>query len=1036
MSKFEELVAKLAELFELDKADLDFGIHRIIKQKHAQITQYLTATLPSKVKAVLSELSVAQNAERLEELKTRIIDEFGRRAFDDNGTLVDTAAQQDSLGQQYLSLLETTGNAADLDRIETEVYSHLYDFFSRYYDDADFISLRRSSNKSKYAIPYNGEEVLLHWANKDQYYIKSSEDMKDYTFNIEQGGNSYRVKFKLSRMDAVQNNNVAKRLFVIDDEADVEEVDNALVIPFHFKEFTGRTPNNNQLVAELETVINAKVPTEWKQRLGTNDETYTGTDGRTVLQKHLQNYTKKNTSDYFIHKDLGAFLTNELDFYIKNEVMYLDDIDDRPANYLEAEIRKIKAIRLIAKDLIAFLAQFEDFQKKLWLKKKFIYETNYCITLDRIPETMYSEIAANDAQRQEWIKLFAIDEITAATGDLLQTGSPAYSDPLTVEFLKANPFLVLDTCFFDADFKYRLLDSIDDIDAQLNGFLIHSENFQALNLLQKRYKEQIKCVYIDPPYNTSASEIIYKNGYKSSSWLSYIENRISTGKDLISKDGMQCITIDDFEFAGLRYLLEQLYSEEGIVGVAAIKNNPSGRATPKGFSISHEYALFTTKSEFTAIGRLSHSEEQISRYNEQDEKGRFEWVNFRKHGGANANRYARPKLFYPIFASEDNLRIPSMEWDVDNNEWILNEEPRTDEQIIYPVDSSGVDKTWKWGSDTARDNPEEFRVGIDQDRKRAIYRKARINEEGTLPRTIWDKKEYSSTAYGTNLLANIMGEKERFSFPKSVHAVEDCLRVSNVDKTSCVLDYFAGSGTTGHSVINLNREDGGQRKYILVEMGEYFDTVLKSRIQKATYSIDWSQGKPSARNTGISQCFKYIRLESYEDTLNNLEMEDRQQDLLGLSDEVQQQYLINYMLDIETRGSLLALDRFENPFDTTLKIYNRETGTAEPKQIDLPETFNYLLGLRVREVKMRDGFLTIEGENPVGETVLVIWRNVTEKDNAALEQFVTETLRINTADTEYHAIYINGDTTLNDPHKKILLTEEIFHNLMFDIKQL
>ena len=219
-------------------------------------------------------------------------------------------------------------------------------------------------------------------------------------------------------------------------------------------------------------------------------------------------------------------------------------------------------------------------------------------------------------------------------------------------------------------------------------------------------------------------------------------------------------------------------------------------------------------------------------------------------------------------------------------------------------------------------------------------------------------------------------------------------------------------------------------------MGDYFNSVLKPRIQKVIYSTDWSDGKPTKRDTGISHCFKYIRLESYEDTLNNLEMEDRQQDLLGLSDEVQQQYLINYMLDIETRGSLLALERFENPFDTTLKIYNRQTGKAEPKQIDLPETFNYLLGLRVREVKMRDGFLTIEGENPAGETVLIIWRNVAEKDNAALEQFVTETLRINTADTEYHAIYINGDTTLNDPHKKILLTEEIFHNLMFDVKQL
>ena len=490
MSKFEELTAKLQELFELDKADLDFGIHRIIKQKHGQIKRYLESTLPQKVKSVLSDLSRAQNTERLEELRTHIQEEFGRRAFDDNGTLADPAAQQDEMGRQYLALLEASGESRDLERIEAEVYSHLYDFFSRYYEDGDFISLRRSSNKNKYAIGYNGEEVLLHWANKDQYYIKSTEDMKDYTFTLEQGGCAYRVHFKLTRMDAVQNNNQAKRLFVIDDETEIQESDSVLVIPFHFKEFTGRTPNNRQLVAELETVLNAKMSPVWKERLAAADPTYTGDDGRTVLQKHLQNYTRKNTSDYFIHKDLGGFLNTELDFYIKNEVMYLDDVDDRPANYLEAEIRKIKAIRLIAKDLIAFLAQFEDFQKKLWLKKKFVYDTQYCITLDRVPEALYPDIAANDAQRAEWVRLFAIDEIKAE-----QLGQVAYSDPLTVEFLKANPFLVLDTAFFDADFKYRLLAAIEDIDAQLDGLLIHSENFQALNLLQERYKEQVVCLY-------------------------------------------------------------------------------------------------------------------------------------------------------------------------------------------------------------------------------------------------------------------------------------------------------------------------------------------------------------------------------------------------------------------------------------------------------------------------------------------------------------------------------------------------------------
>ena len=220
-------------------------------------------------------------------------------------------------------------------------------------------------------------------------------------------------------------------------------------------------------------------------------------------------------------------------------------------------------------------------------------------------------------------------------------------------------------------------------------------------------------------------------------------------------------------------------------------------------------------------------------------------------------------------------------------------------------------------------------------------------------------------------------------------------------------------------------------------MGEYFDTVLKPRIQKVVYSPDWKDGKPTRRDAGISHCFKYLRLESYEDTLNNLELENRSADLLGLPVEVQEEYLIRYMLDIETRGSLMNLQRFTDPWGCTLKIYDRKTGEARPKVIDLIETFNYLLGLRVREQKAREGFLTIEGENPAGETVLVIWRKLSGEsywqimDNAALNAFVANVLRVNPADTEYAAIYINGDTTLEDPHKKILLTEQVFHELMF-----
>jgi len=144
-----------------------------------------------------------------------------------------------------------------------------------------------------------------------------------------------------------------------------------------------------------------------------------------------------------------------------------------------------------------------------------------------VPEELYPEIAANDAQREEWKRLFAIDEIEE------NITQPGYSEPLTVDFLKANPHLVLDTMFFGHDFKDRLLASIEDLDEQTDGLLVESENFQALNLLQGRYREQVKCIYIDPPYNTGGDGFIYKDSYQHSSWLSMMDDRLRLGREVL-----------------------------------------------------------------------------------------------------------------------------------------------------------------------------------------------------------------------------------------------------------------------------------------------------------------------------------------------------------------------------------------------------------------------------------------------------------------------------------------------------------------------
>jgi len=273
-----------------------------------------------------------------------------------------------------------------------------------------------------------------------------------------------------------------------------------------------------------------------------------------------------------------------------------------------------------------------------------------------------------------------------------------------------------------------------------------------------------------------------------------------------------------------------------------------------------------------------------------------------------------------------------------------------------------------------------------------------------------------------------------------------------------VLDYFAGSGTTAHATLALNRRDGANRKYLLVEQGDYFDTVLKPRVQKVVFSSDWAGGKPTAPETGISHCFKVVKLESYEDTLNNLELRrtDAQGNLLdGLAQEAKDDYLLHYMLDVESRSSLLSVRDFSKPFDYSLNITVDSAGAYERRKIDLVETFNYLIGLRVKHIDAQTerGFATVTGTLPSGETCLVLWRDCEkwgfEANEAKGVRSINELcdkLAINPKDNEFDVVYINGDhniptvLTLTDEEGgisrklKLLQIEREFLDRMFSME--
>lgn len=1100
----ERFIKLLHELFQLDKPELDFGLYRIMHAKSDQLSRFIREDLAQAIEEAFAEQGEQQLAAMRREIEEK------RRQAEELGAPDPDSAPAVKQARAAYDVAKREQNAS------ADIYDHLHRFFSRYYDKGDFMSRRHhvaenDSRAAPYAVPYDGREVYLHWANKDQYYVKSSETLANFTFNLNEAlkklqGSAAQAGLGFDSVDAElkvhcrvvdategEHNDVkesTERFFIIHHDEPVRLEGADLVLQFEYRpdpEKTGQSGTwQKKRLEEAEEIIMAALRitdgvAAFREGLATRAPTDKQKE-RTLLGKYLQQYTARNTMDYFIHKDLGGFLSRELDFYIKNEILRLDDIDNADFLVVEQQLKKVQVLRKIAKQIIMFLAQMENYQKKLWLKKKFVTNVAYCITLDRLShrEDLMRLVFENGDQLAQWEALYGLDlEILKSRLEL-----QGFSSLMDDECYK---FLMVDTALFSPLVQQDFLECLSYQDHDEMGVLVNSDNFQALRLAGARYRNEFSSIYIDPPYNTDASSIAYKNGYKDSSWISMIYDRVEYSSKLLRESSVAAFAIDDIEFPNLSIVLKKVFGKSSQLGVAVVRSNPAGRSTPNGISECHDYTLFVGNSPGSSVGRLPRNEKQVSRYSETDSEGKFEWVNFRKHGGVEASRSARPKMFYPIIKSDEfSVRIPDMEWDESSKSWNVIED-LSEEVVVWPIGKDGSEKRWKWGVETAREKIKDLRIDKDSSGGFGIYSKSRMKDEGMLPVTWWGEKEYSATEYGTNLLKNMFGSIEDFSYPKSLPLVKDCLRVCSADKGSLVLDYFGGSGTTAHAVIDLNRDDGGARKYVLFEMGKYFDTVLKPRIQKSTYARKWRGGVPVAGDKGelggLSHCFKYLRLESYDDTLNNLELDDNPQRdaLMEKNPELRRDYTLKYLLDVETRGSasLLNTEWFRDPEGYTLKVKQPGSDATRETAVDLVETFNWLIGLHVTHLDKPRTYiarfkreedpelpedqntrLKAEGlrENEDGAywirqveghvrripgsdedlaKVLVVWRKLTddpEKDAAVLEALL-EKYKIGTTDSEFDAIYINGPHGLNltgSARSRVHSLEETFHARMWE----
>ena len=1020
LRRFQEL---LTELFQFNSADLDFGIYRIMNHKREVVHRFINEKLPAAVSDALDSGPLDQQARAsttLETVAQQVRDTLGAYAIDEQGTL-DAQWHSIPLGQTYL---DAQSRAADSGRsraaVQADIYNHLYNFFRRYYQDGDFISKRRYSRNHRYAIPYNGEEVYLHWANSDQYYVKTDAHFRNYNWTAPNG---VAVRFRLDNANVEQNNVKGERRFFLPltDHARWDDDARAVTIPFEYRplktdEKTAYKKQNTQedIIARAVTAIPntlARAATAIAALTGEQREN----GSVTRLEHHLRRYTARNNADFFIHQDLAGFLNRELDFYLKNEVLNLDDLTIAGQDLADGWFQILRLVKSVGSQIITFLAQTEDFQKTLWEKRKFVTATHYGITLGNVDAAFYPDIIASDAQWDEWQALHSID-----------------SNDRSAAFLRAHPALMLDTRHFDAAFVDRLMDSFDDLDGMTDGVLVHGDNWQALNLMAEKCAGKVKCIYIDPPYNTKMAPILYKNEYRHSTWMSLVAQGITLAEHYMSNDGVLSVAIDDEEVYNLKALLDCTLGTGNYAGTVVVQSNPGGRDINTHLAISHDYCLFYAKPEQQEMllprdgATLTYNEGPFRRTGGlssplERENSEFTFYYDPKDlkilgiGGKRTAPY--PATYQPTVIHCWNKMTDSVS---DVNPGTFFERYPTLATII-PQFTNGDRGVWRWSDRpkilAAVKRGDIFLKKNNRDNVTVTLRTA--TRPTYKPKTIWDNSKYSATTHGTILLQNILGSKGDFSYPKSVWTVKDAVGASLYGfPEATVLDYFAGSGTTGHAVINLNREDGGRRKFILVEMGEYFDTVLLPRIKKAVFAPEWRDGKPRRGATPEEaerspRIIKYLTLESYEDALDSIEF-DTAAARLRLEERFGDEYLLKYMLRWETKGSATLLNAGEltRPFSYRLHVHSN--GARRERTIDLPETFNWLLGLNVRHRKAYCDdagrrYLVYRGatrERPV-HPVAVIWRDTagwTPDDFARDRDFVSEQELAGDADT----VYVNG----------------------------
>jgi adenine-specific DNA-methyltransferase len=743
----------------------------------------------------------------------------GAKLEGDSGFINLMAIKNRYYEQGVFPLLQKNINAAlkPFPDFREELFDKLYTFFQRYFSESGSIYFRYTSlHQNIYEKVYTDDrDVILFWKTHMLYYIKTDRIFTSLSLEVD----GVKFFFDASKIVLKKANEKRATVYAFRSAA----ADGTLVFDVAYSEKGKST--------KLDDI--PKAVKQAGQKL--SDET---------LAQAFRVFEKQSEVDYFINKDARVFLQEQFDLWLYQYLFSGQNV------WSAERLAQLQVLKTIALKVIDFISQFEDELVRIWNKPKFVRNSHYILTLDKITDPkLLKRIFSHTnmaAQVDEWRNLGMLDEsftlAQLAEKDVVgEARHPQYQ------------FLPLDTRYFP-DLELDILALFDDLDAALDGWLVHSENYQALRTLLPKYKKSIKCIYIDPPYNTGTDGFIYRDKYFRASWLSMVENRLNLGYEFLEEKGVALISIDDYEIADLRLLTDNIFGTDSFVCNFVWRRRISSSLAKQLVSSDHEYVL-TVSPNRSSIDILG-EERDMSKFDQKDDDGKS-FASMPLSVGMTKNQ--RPNQWYELI----NPKTKTSYWPPEGRVWCYY--PPTMEikikegKILWPEDFPNR----KINVPRIKLYPED----IKKDKKPAS---TWINEKSDTTKNFDNGKNILASGRneeGTRNLKDLIGEIGDQIYPKPLSLIQElCHQFSLED--DIILDFFAGSGTTAQAVMNLNR-DGGHRKYILVEMGEHFNTVILPRIKKVAFNSKWKEGKAvfEKGEGGMSQFVKYYELEQYEEVL-------------------------------------------------------------------------------------------------------------------------------------------------------------------------